>query len=62
MDDNNRSIYDRKDPKVFAGLVKDGSYFRPYLPDGIYAEIRALSGLQVVAQSEITRWKNRIAR
>ena len=47
---------------MIAGLVKDGRYFRPYIPDGIYAEIRALSGLQVLAQSEITRLKNRIWR
>ena len=62
LDDNNPSKNDRKDPKVIAGLVKDGRYFRPYIPDGVYAEIRALSGLQVLAQSEITRLKNRIAR
>ena len=62
LDDNTPSKNDRKDPKVIAGLVKDGRYFRPYIPDGIYAEIRALSGLQVLAQSEITRLKNRIAR
>jgi transposase len=62
LDDNTPSKNDRKDPKVIAGLVKDGRYFRPYIPDGIYAEIRALSGLQVLVQSEITRLKNRIAR
>lgn len=62
LDDNNPSKNDRKDPKVIAGLVKDGRYFRPYIPSGVYAEIRALSGLQVLAQSEITRLKNRIAR
>ena len=62
LDDNNPSKNDRKDPKVIAGLVKDGRYFRPYIPDGVYAEIRVLSGLQVLAQSEITRLKNRIAR
>ena len=39
LDDNNPSKNDRKDPKVIAGLVKDGRYFRPYIPDGIYAEI-----------------------
>ena len=62
MDDNDPSKNDRKDPKVIAGLVNEGRYFYPYIPDGIYAEIRALSGLQVLAQSEITRLKNRIAR
>jgi transposase len=62
MDDNDPSKNDRKDPKVIAGLVNEGRYFYPYIPDGIYAEIRALSGLQVLAQSEIIRLKNRIAR
>ena len=62
MDDNDPSKNDRKDPKVIAGLVNEGKYFYPYIPDGIYAEIRVLSGLRVQAQSEITRLKNRIAR
>ena len=62
MDDNDPSKNDRKDPKVIAGLVNEGRYFYPYIPDGIYAEIRALSGLRVQSQSEITRLKNRIAR
>ena len=62
MDDNDPSKNDRKDPRVIAGLVNEGRYFYPYIPDGIYAEIRALSGLQVLARSEITRLKNRIAR
>jgi transposase len=62
MDDNNPSKNDRKDPKVIAGLVNEGRYFYPYIPDGIYAEIRALSGLEVAARNEITRLKNRIAR
>ena len=62
MDDNDPSKNDRKDPRVIAGLVNEGRYFYPYIPDGIYAKIRALSGLQVLARSEITRLKNRIAR
>ncbi len=62
MDDNDPSKNDRKDPKVIAGLVNEGRYFYPYIPEGIYAEIRVLSGLRVQSQSEITRLKNRIAR
>ena len=62
MDDNDPSKNDRKDPKVIASLVNEGRYFYPYIPDGIYAEIRVLSGLRVVAQGEITSLKNRIAR
>ncbi len=62
LDDNNPAKNDRKDPKVIAGLVNEGRYFYPYIPEGVYAEIRALSGLQAVAQSEVIRLKNRIAR
>lgn len=62
LDDNNPSKNDRKDPKVIAGLVKDGRYFLPYIPEGVYAEIRVLSGLRVNAQNEITRLKNKISR
>ena len=62
LDDNNPSKNDRKDPKVIAALVNEGRYQYPYIPDGIYAEIRVLSELRTMAQSEITRLKNRIAR
>lgn len=62
MDDNSPSKNDRKDPKVIAGLVNLGRFSYPYIPDGVYAEIRSLSGLRMQAQSEITRLKNRIAR
>ena len=34
----------------------------PYIPTGIYAEIRSLSNLRLQTQEEITRIKNRIAR
>ena len=62
LDDNNPSKNDRKDPKVIAALVNEGRYLYPYIPDGVYAEIRVLSGLRTRAQSEITRLKNQIAR
>ena len=62
MDDNNPSKNDRKDPKVIAGLVNEGRFSYPYIPEGVYAEIRTLSSLRQQAQSQITRIKNRIAR
>lgn len=62
LDDNNPSKNDRKDPKVIAGLVKEGRYMYPYIPEGVFAEIRNLSYLRLQAQSEITRIKNRLAR
>lgn len=62
MDDNNPSKNDRKDPKTIASLVNEGRFSYPYIPTGIYAEIRSLSNLRFQAKEELTRIKNRIAR
>lgn len=42
LDDNNPNKNDRKDPKTIAGLVNEGRFSYPYIPTGIYAEIRNL--------------------
>ena len=62
LDDNNPNKNDRKDPKTIAALVNEGRFPCPYIPTGIYAEIRSLSNLRFQTQEEITRLKNRIAR
>ena len=62
MDDNNPNKNDRKDPKTIAALVNEGRFSYPYIPTGIYAEIRNLSNLRFQTQEEITRIRNRIAR
>ena len=62
LDDNNPNKNDRKDPKTIAGLVNEGRFSYPYIPTGIYAEIRSLSNLRFQAQEELSRAKNRIAR
>jgi len=62
LDDNNPTKNDRKDPKVIAGLIKDGRYSYPYLPDGVYADLRTASNLRFQMQSELTRIQNRISR
>ena len=46
MDDNNPNKNDRKDPKTIAALVNEGRFSYPYIPTGIYAEIRNLSNLR----------------
>lgn len=61
-DDNNPTKNDRKDPKVIAGLVKEGRYMIPYLPDGIYADLRTASDMRFQIQSELARVQNRISR
>ncbi len=62
LDDNNPNKNDRKDPKTIAALVNEGRFSYPYMPAGIYAEIRGLSNLRVQTQEELTRIKNRLAR
>lgn len=62
LDDNNPSKNDRKDPKVIAGLIKDGRFTYPYLPEGVYAELSSASNLRFQTQEELTRILNRIAR
>ena len=46
MDDNNPDKNDRKDPKTIAALVNEGRFSYPYIPTGVYAEIRSLSNLR----------------
>jgi len=62
LDDNNPNKNDRKDPKTIATLVNEGRFSYPYIPTGIYAEIRSRSTLRFQTQEELTRIKNRIAR
>lgn len=61
--DNSPKKTDAKDPKTIAKLVIYGRYFIPYMPEGIYAEIRDLvySCDRIVKQhnisaSRIQRW------
>ncbi len=60
LDDNNPSKNDRKDPKTAAALVNEGRFPDPYIPAGIYAEIRRLSNLRFQTQEELTRIKNHL--
>ena len=62
LDDNNPTKNDRKDPKVIAGLVNAGRYMIPYLPEGVYADLRTASNMRFQLQAELTRTQNRISR
>ncbi|MGN9136020.1 IS110 family transposase [Clostridium sp. HCP1S3_B4] len=46
LDDNNPTKNDRKDPKVIAGVVREGRYMIQYLPDGVYADLRTASNIR----------------
>ena len=41
LDDNNPNKNDRKAPKTTAALVNEGRFSYPYMPAGIYAEIKS---------------------
>ena len=63
MDDNTQEKDDRKDPIVIARLVPEGRYLIPYIPEDVYAELRAafnrrceLVEEQVQIMNRMTRW------
>jgi transposase len=60
LDDNSPTKNDRKDALVIARLVKDGRYFRPYLPEGVYAELRVASVARIGIMVRLNAVKNRI--
>lgn len=62
LDDNLNRKTDRKDPKVIAGLVRDGRYGLPYIPTGVYAELRSMTRIRLTNTEEKTRTMNRIKR
>jgi len=62
LEDNSQNKDDRKDPKLIANLVKDGNYGMPYLPEGIYAELRRLSMLRDQLTEDRIRNENRLHR
>lgn len=64
IEDNSQLKDDRKDPKIIANLVKDGNYEMPYLPEGIYADLRRLSMFhdQLMEDRDRIRYINRFHR
>lgn len=62
LDDTNPSKSDRKDPKTIAGLMSDGRYVFPYIPEDAYADIRDLNNLLDLNKQQLIRTENRFAR
>ncbi|WP_018306466.1 IS110 family transposase [Desulfitobacterium hafniense] len=62
LDDNHPSKTDAKDPKTIAKLVIEGRYNEPYIPEGIYAELRIATSCRLRIQKEMNSIKNRIHR
>lgn len=62
LEDNSQLKDDRKDPKLIANLVKDGNYGMPYLPEGLYADLRRLSTFRDQLTEDRIRNINRLHR
>ncbi len=62
LDDNSPKKTDLKDPKTIAKLVIDGRYSFPYVPEGIYAEIREVAYSRDRIMKELNQHRNRIQR
>lgn len=62
LDDNSPKKTDLKDPKTIAKLVIDGRYSFPYVPEGIYAEIREVTSSRDRIMKELNAASNRIQR
>lgn len=62
LDDNNPSKNDRKDPKTIAMLVKDGRYVTPYIPEGVYSELRTAMSIRNRITRQLSSVKNRVKR
>ena len=58
LDDNTPSKSDPKDAGIIGRLVKEGRFMIAYLPQGIYAELRALSNLRAQFVANLHAVKN----
>lgn len=62
FDDNSPTKNDRKDPKTIAMLVKDGRYLEPYMPKGVYRELRTAMETRERYVKQLTVIGNRVQR
>jgi transposase len=62
LDDNNPTKNDRKDPKTIAMLVKDGRYIEPYIPEGVYKELRIAMDTRWQIVKQLNCIRNRVKR
>ena len=60
FDDNCQTKNDKKDCMTIARLIKDARYFEPYLPEGVWAELRNLSNTRAELVRKQNAVKNRL--
>lgn len=62
LDDNTPTKNDRKDPKTIAMLMKDGRYMEPYIPEGMFSDLRNAMDTRWRLVKELNEIRNRIQR
>jgi transposase len=62
LDDNSPTKNDRKDPRTIAKLVIDGRYSEPYIPEGIYIDLRIVMDIRDSINNSLIRIKNRVIK
>lgn len=62
LDDNSPTKNDRKDPKTIAKLMIDGRYSIPYIPEGIYSDLRTAMDIRDSISKSLITIKNRMIR
>ena len=60
LDDNCQTKNDKKDCITIARLIKDARFFEPYLPEGVWAELRNLSNTRAELVRKQNAVKNRL--
>lgn len=60
LDDNSPTKSDKKDALTIARLVRDGRYYRVYMPQDIFAELRVLSNSRISLMKRHNALKNTI--
>ena len=59
-EDNSPSKNDKKDAVLIANLVKEGKFFKTYLPEGIYRDLRNLTSEREQQKKKLNNAKNRL--
>jgi len=62
LDNNSPTKNDRNDPKTIAKLVNDGRYSVPYIPEGIYSDLRTVADIRNTISGTLIRIKNRAVK
>ncbi len=62
LDDNSQTKNDSKDPKTIAKLVIDGRYFEPYIPEGIYSDLRVAMDMREGLVKNLNKIKNKVTQ